>query len=183
MKPPRHTALVLLLALGAGSWWLAGNHAAAPSTESAGPAGSPGYYINDATLEQTDDAGRTTLSAHASRALQQDAGSSVALESPTVRYRADSGRAWLMTAQRGTLPQGRSLVDLDGDVALRAEGAAGAVVHTEHLELDVPAQVASTAQPVRIDLPPHSLLAGGLHADLTKETLRLEGTVHGTFSR
>jgi LPS export ABC transporter protein LptC len=180
---PRHITLVLLLALAAGSWWLAGNHGTAPSADPAGPAGSPGYYLNDATLEQTDLSGRTTLVAHATRALQQDAGSSIALEAPTVRYRTDSGRMWLMTAQRGLLPQGRSLVELDGDVALRAEGAGGAVVHTEHLELDVPAQVASTAEPVRIELPPHALLAGGLHADLTKETLRLEGVVHGTFSR
>jgi LPS export ABC transporter protein LptC len=174
---------VLLLALAAGSWWLAGSHGGAPPADGAAAPGSPGYYLNDATLEQTDESGRTTLVAHASRALQQDAGSSVALEAPTVRYRADSGREWLMTSATGLLPSGRSVVVLDGDVALRSQGSGGAVVRTEHLELDVTAQVATTAEPVRIEMPPHVLLAHGLHADLTQETLRLEADVHGTFAR
>ena len=183
MTRPRITTLPLLIGLAAGSWWLATGHGPAPAGPGIATQAAPGYYLNDATLEQTDAAGRTTLLAHAARARQQDAGADVMLEAPAVRYQTRAGRQWLMTARNGRLPTGRSRVELDGDVALRAQGMGGAVVHTEHLELDVNAQVASTAEPVRIEMQPHVLLARGLHADLTQETLRVEADVHGTFPR
>jgi LPS export ABC transporter protein LptC len=180
---PRQTALLMLAGLAAGSWWLAGGHGAAPAVEGGATQAAPGYYLVDATLEQTDAAGRTTLLAHAVRAAQQGDGAGIGLDAPTVRYRTATGREWLMTARQGLLPAGGSVVDLDGDVTLHAEGSGGAVVRTERLQLDVPRQLATTEQPVRIEMPPHELLARGLRADLTQETLRLEAEVHGTFPR
>jgi len=183
VKAPRHSLLVLLTGVAAGTWWLVGSHDAGSPGYTPAPLATPGYYLTDATLEQTDATGQRTLLAHAARASQLEPNGDVALESPTVRYHTRAGRDWLMTARLGTLPAGQPRVDLEGDVELRADGAGGAVVRTEHLDLDVPAQVATTSDPVRIELARHTLLAHGLRADLTEESLRLEADVHGTFPR
>ena len=103
MTVPRPSAFAALLALAAGSWWLAGNHGTAPAVDATASQNSPGYYLNDATLQQTDASGRTTFVAHAARALQQDTGGSVTLETPAVQYRTASGRAWRMTSGRGPM--------------------------------------------------------------------------------
>ena len=178
--------LVLLLGLAAGSWWLArgGRDTGAPAGAAADKA--PGYYLVDATVEQTDASGLATLRAHAERATQADPGGAVILQRPTLHYQPQADRDWVMTADAGTLPAHSQQVLLDGNVELRAAGrgpASGAVVRSEHLELDVATHLATTAEPVRIELAPHTLLAHGLHADLTRETLRLEAAVHGTFLR
>lgn len=183
MKRSQTRLILLLVALGAATAWLAQNPDTAPAEDAAAPASAPGYYLTDATLEQTDVNGRRTLLAHAERARQLDAGGDVSLETPTVRYHARTGRDWVMTAREGTLPAGQQRVNLEGDVSLRADATGGAVVRTEHLELDVPAQVATTTDAVRIELAPHALHAHGLRADLTQESLHLEADVHGTFSR
>lgn len=183
MKRSQTRLILLLVALGAATAWLAQRPDSAPTEDAAAPASAPGYYLTDATLEQTDASGQRTLLAHAERARQLDAGGDVSLEVPTVRYHARAGRDWIMTAHEGTLPAGQQRVDLEGDVALRADAAGGAVVRTEHLTLDVPAQVATTTDPVRIELAKNALHAHGLRADLTQESLRLEADVHGTFTR
>lgn len=186
MTRARPVALVTLIGLAAASWWLAsGNRDGAARSDQA-VAAAPGYYLVDATMEQTDALGNTTLSAHAERAVQSDASGVVTLQHPTLHYQPQSGREWLMVADGGTLPAHSQQVLLDGNVQLRAAGsgpASGAVVRTGHLELDVGTHLATTTDPVSIELAPHALLARGLRADLTHETLRLESAVHGTFAR
>jgi LPS export ABC transporter protein LptC len=177
--------MLLLLGLTAGSWWLAASQRGAPPSAAAVLAAQPGYYLVDATVEQSDANGQPTLSAHAARATQLDPGGDIGLEAPTLHYRPEPARDWIMTATTGRLPARSSQVQLDGAVILRSAGAgpgAGAVVHTDHLQLDVATHVASTSEPVRIELAPHVLAARGLRADLSHDTLQLESAVHGTFT-
>lgn len=186
MSRTRPLALLLLLALAAGSWWLAGGSTDRQAAEQTSAGAQPGYYLQDATLAQSDQTGRTTLSAHAQRATQSDTRGAVALQTLTLHYYPEPGRDWVMTSNTGLMPAGTQTVVLDGDVELHAAGAVGgtaAVVRTEHLQLDLASHLATTAEPVRIELAPHALLARGLRADLTRETLRLESAVHGTFRR
>jgi LPS export ABC transporter protein LptC len=179
-------ALVFLIGLAVGSWWLARRDADDRQPAPAPLAAQPGYYLNDATLEQTDATGRLTMRVHSARAAQQGEQGPVRLEQLEVHYFPEPGQDWLMTSAAGSLPPAGRVVEFEGDVRLRAAAAAsatGAVVRTEHLALDVDATLATTADPVRIEFGPHAVVARGLRADLKRETLRLESAVNGTFTR
>lgn len=185
MKLPGPTALVFLIGLAAGSWWLAQRDRGEPGPE-APPAPQPGYYLSDATLEQTDATGRLTLRVHSARAAQDGLQGPVHMQQLEVHYFPEPGQDWLMTSAAGTLPPAGRVVEFEGDVRLRAAAAAaatGAVVRTEHLALDVDSTLATTADPVRIEFGPHAVIARGMRADLKHETLRLESAVNGTFTR
>jgi LPS export ABC transporter protein LptC len=178
-------ALVFLIGLAAGSWWLARRDSGEERPE-APPEQQPGYYLSDATLEQTDATGRLTLRAHAARAAQEGEQGPVQLQQLEVHYYPEPDQDWLMTSAAGSLPPAGRVVEFEGDVRLRAAAAAaatGAVVRTEHLALDIDTTLATTADPVRIEFGPHAVNARGLHADLKHETLRLESAVNGTFTR
>ena len=180
------TTLLVLIGLAAGSWWLAQRDADEPPPASAALSAQPGYYLRDATLEQTDATGRMTLRVHSARAAQQGDQGPVHLEQLEVHYFPEPGQDWLMTSAAGSLPPAGRVVEFEGDVRLRAAAAAaatGAVVRTEHLALDVDSTLATTADPVRIEFGPHAVVARGLRADLKRETLRLESAVNGTFTR
>ena len=185
MKASGPLALVFLVGLAAGSWWLARRDVGEQAAQ-APLAAQPGYYLSDATLEQTDATGRLTLRVHADRAAQQGDQGPVQLAQLEVHYFPEPGQDWLMTSTSGSMPPTRREVDFEGDVRLRAAAAAaatGAVVRTEHLALDVDSNLATTTDPVRIEFGPHAVVARGLRADLKHETLRLESAVNGTFTR
>jgi lipopolysaccharide export system protein LptC len=181
MRIPTPVALLLLTLGAAASWWIS-----QPETE--GPAApaqftQPGYYLNDAFLEETDNSGRLTLKVHAATARQLEQRGPVLLNQLKVDYLPSPDRDWRMTSVGGTLlPDGRQVL-LAGDVRLAAPSEGAAVVRTEHLRLDVDKEVATTDDPVRIEMPLHSVDARGLRADLKRETLRLESSVDGTFTR
>ena len=186
MKLSGPVALVFLIGLAVGSWWLARRDSDEPQPASSALAAQPGYYLRDATLEQTDAAGRMTLRVHSARASQQGDQGPVRLEQLEVHYYPEPGQDWLMTSAAGSLPPAGRVVEFEGDVRRKAAAAAaatGAVVRTEHLALDVDSTLATTADPVRIEFGPHAVVARGLRADLKHETLRLESAVNGTFTR
>jgi LPS export ABC transporter protein LptC len=186
MKLSGPVALVFLIGLAVGSWWLARRDGEDRQAVQAPLAAAPGYYLSDATLEQTDATGRMTLRAHAARAAQQGEQGPVQLSELELHYFPAPGQDWLMTSTSGSLPPAGRIVEFEGDVRLRAAAAAaatGAVVRTEHLSLDVDGDLATTTDPVRIEFGPHAVVARGLRADLKHETLRLESAVNGTFTR
>ena len=179
-------AFLFLIGLAGGSWWLASRSTDLRSVTPAAVPDQPGYYLRAAVLDQTDVSGRRTLTASAERATQDPAAGVVRLEQLVVDYFPQPGRDWVMTSAAGSLPAGGRVVELQGDVRLQAAAAAeatGAVVRTEHLRLDLDSNLATTADPVRIELAPYALDARGLRADLKRETLTLESTVNGTFPR
>ncbi len=181
MRIPQPVTLIALTLLAAATWWISRPDDAGPEAPAA--VTQPGYYMNGAELEQSDQSGRLTLRARAAAAHQVERGGPVLLDEVQVDYLPSLGRDWRMTSVGGTLmPDGRSVL-LVGDVQLRAPFEGAAVAHTEHLRLDLDEQTATTGDPVRIDLPPHSVAARGMVADLKRETLRLESSVDGTFTR
>jgi len=186
MRIPTPVWLVTLIGLAAASWWLANRGGGEPAVELATRLPQPGYYLKDALLTQTDETGRQTLRAHAGTASQRAERGPIDLEQLEIHYYPAAGQDWLMTSDAGSLPPEGKTVLLQGDVRLRAAAAAaatGAVVRSEHLLLDIDRQIATTADPVRIQFPPHEIHARGLRADLKHETLRLESAVNGTFTR
>jgi LPS export ABC transporter protein LptC len=179
--------LVFLVGLAAGSWWLANREGAEEAPAAAGGSGQPGYYLRDATLEQTDETGRLELRVTTARAVQDPATRNVRAETLRVDYFLDAPRTWVMTANGGTLPPDGQSVLLEGDVRLAGRDpvpdAATGVIRTERLRLDVDGSVAATQDPVRIEFGPHVLTAVGLHADLKNDRVHLQSDVHGKFAR
>jgi LPS export ABC transporter protein LptC len=107
-----------------------------------------------------------------------------------VDYATLPNARWHLTAARGSMAGEGRYVRLEGDVRLSRPLEAGgrqpaspAVVRTEHLLLDTVSELATTADPVRIELAPHTLAARGMRADLKRETLRLEAAVDGRYAR
>ena len=178
--------MLFLIGLAGGSWWLANRSGDLPAAPSEPVQAQPGYYLRAAVLDQTDATGRVKLTARAERATEEVAAGPVRLEQLVVDYYPEPGRDWVMTSATGSLPPGGRVLQLAGDVRLRAAAAGavtGAVVHTQHLRLDLDSHLATTADPVRIELAPHVLEARGLRADLTADTLVLESAVSGIFPR
>jgi len=181
MRLPTSVTLALLTLAAALSWWLGRPEDSGPATPAA--VTQPGYYMNGAELEQTDQSGRLTLKVRAATARQTEQQGVVRLDQIQVDYLPSVGRDWRMSALGGTLlPGGRSVL-LAGDVRLTAPFEGAAVARTEHLRLDLDEQLATTTDPVRIEMPPHAVDARGIRADLKRETLRLESAVDGTFTR
>lgn len=178
--------LVFLVGLAAGSWWLANRGADGNAPASTARTTQPGYYLKGATLEQTDATGRVEMRVHAAEAVQDPASRNVQASTLRVDYLLDAPRTWVMTARSGTLPPDGQHVLLQGDVTLTGRtgtNAPPAIVHTEHLRLDVDASVATTNDPVRIEMGPQSVRARGLRADLKADRLRLESSVNGRYTR
>jgi LPS export ABC transporter protein LptC len=181
MRVPTPVTLACLTVLAAASWWLARRDGAGPAAPAA--VTQPGYYLKNAELEQTDATGRLNLKVHAAAATQVEQHGAVQLTELRVDYLPEPGRDWRMTAARGMLPPTGRRVLLEGDVRLSAPAEGGALVRTEHLNLNLDQELATTSDPVRVELAPHAITARGLRADLKRETLRLESAVNGTFAR
>jgi LPS export ABC transporter protein LptC len=186
VKIPGPVALVFLVGLAAGSWWLASRTRDETAATTVTRAGQPGYYLNGAMLEQTDETGRVELRVTAANAVQDPASRIVRAESLTVEYFLDAPRTWVMTSRTGELPQDGQIIKLQGDVRLTGGGMPGgvpAVIRTDHLTLDVDRSIASTRDPVRIEMGKNAVTARGLHADLKTDRLRLESNVNGRYTR
>lgn len=185
MRVPGPVALVFLVGLAAGSWWLANRDREPAEPATAARTGQPGYYLKDATLQQTDETGRVEMRVTAANAVQDPATRVVRGETLRVDYFLDEPRTWVMTADAGTLPPDGQTVQLEGDVRLTGldTGSDPAVIRTERMTLDVDASVATTPEPVRIDMGTNSITARGLRADLKTDRLQLEADVHGRYTR
>ena len=185
MKIPGPVALVFLVGLAAGSWWLANRDREPDEPAAAVRSGQPGYYLKDATLQQTDETGRVEMRVTAATAVQDPATRAVRGETLRVDYFLDEPRTWVMTANAGTLPPDGQTVELEGDVRLTGldAGSEPAVIRTERMTLDVDASVATTRDPVRIEMGTNAITARGLRADLKNDRLQLEADERGRYAR
>ena len=175
---------VVVGAVALASWWLA-SHESHPRTQAASNPPAPGYYFEDARLTETDAAGQTILKLHTRHAEQDVQSRSIRVRDIAVDYHSAPDAEWHLQADSGSMPVGADVLTLRGHVELRSIGArnAGAVVHTDRLSLDRTHHIASTEDAALIDWPPHQISARGFNLDLTRRTLALEHSVHGTFNR
>lgn len=184
LRIPGPVVLVFLAGLALGSWWLA-NRERDRGAPAAATQAAPAYYLRDAVLEQTDETGRVELRLVAERAEQDPQTRDVRLETLRVDYfLVAPERTWVMTAAEGQLPPDSRVVQLQGDVRLQgteAKRTRAATIRTERLRFDVDRSLATTADPVRIELVPHALEGRGLRADLRNDRVELESEVHGRF--
>ncbi len=185
MNPPRgrplRTGLLALAAVASAFLYLRQRGPDAPP----GPAArlAPGYYVRDATLEGTGDDGRLLYRVRAADARQVDASGLIRLTDVRVDYTPAAAVPWELTATRGQMPPGRTIIELSGEVVATARepGAEPLAIHTDYLELDPDAYVASTDRGVRVERARDTLRARGLRAYLKEDRLELEHDVQGRF--
>jgi LPS export ABC transporter protein LptC len=181
----RLTALAALLALIVGIVVLRG-----PQRESNAPAApgaplhDPGYSALQARLIQTGPDGQPMYILDAAQIQQRPDAGLVDLQQVQLGFHDASGNAWTARAQRGELAQERGIVELDGDVHVAGilPGTADpAEIVSEHLALDIDAQIVTTRDPVTLVTAGRQLNATGLVASLKERHVQLESAVHGSF--
>jgi LPS export ABC transporter protein LptC len=179
-------ALVLVLALIAGTILLGRNGAPEPAATSDAHAEDPGYAARDAEIVQTGADGWPLYQLNAKVIRQRPREQRVELESLAMDYRTVQGARWRLRADRGALLQDAQQIEVDGSVVLTGpiQGSTAPVdVRTEHLAFDTRQEIASTDAEVTLVWSAQRLQSTGLVANLKGEQVRLESNVHGRFSR
>lgn len=189
MKDRLAWVLLLVAAGAAAAWFVTRSEDLEPAANAAAGL-QPGYYLKEATLSETGKDGRLRLRVTAARADQQPLDGSVRLTDIRVQYHqqtgVQAGQIWFLDAAEGLLPEDRVLVQLQGNVHMTARSVTrplAAVIQTEKLVLDTRRDIATTREPVAIDIGGHSVYARGMRAELMKDRLQLESNVHGLFTR
>jgi lipopolysaccharide export system protein LptC len=175
-------SLLLLAAAGASWYW---RRPQSGVEETARPPEVPrGYYLKNAILLGTDDAGRVIYEVSAARAEEEPDSNALALETVEVQYRPATDVHWLLKADSGAAPADGSLLILQGAVELASrpvEGGASTVIRTNRLQLDPQAYVASSLEAVSVFIGEERLDAVGMKAYLKDDRLELESGIHGNF--
>ncbi len=152
-------------------------------TDQPAPA-QPGYYLNDASIIETDATGAPRLKLVANTINQNLADDSITLQQVTLNYQNAADRRWLLTAEQGHLVNGSRAISFTGNVHIRPLAPASSPVslRTETLNVDTERQTASAPGRVNIEMDHQQLTAVGLKYDLKRQKLQLESQVHGQFN-
>jgi lipopolysaccharide export system protein LptC len=144
-----------------------------------------GYYVNDATLTGTDDAGRILYRLSAATVVQTPADGSISLQSVAMNYDPAGQAPWTLHADTGRIPPGGKMIELSGNVvaATREADSPAATIRTDYLELDPDTEVATTDREVVIDYAGSTVHATGLRAMLRQDRLQLLSDVTGRYVR
>jgi LPS export ABC transporter protein LptC len=177
--------LLLLLAIGAGSWFMRGpatNGVTGAADDAA--AQDPGYVSVDAELVETGDDGHPLYRLRAARIEQLPPSPGIVLVAPQLRYEPAQQSAWALTAEHGELDSAQQRVELSGSVEARgaAVGETPLIVRGEHLSVDMQQQTVHSDSRVAIDWGRMRLTAQRLHINVKDGTLRLESGGHGELA-
>lgn len=136
----------------------------------------PGYYLKDAIITQTQVDGSPDMRLIASRIDQQRTDQSIRLQTVQVDYLKIPERHWILTSERGEIPENSQIVQFSGNVELRpADTKPLTFLRTEALTIDIQNNVAyTTTSPVQVRLGSNSMTVRKLVADLKTEKVRLE---------
>jgi LPS export ABC transporter protein LptC len=178
-------ALLGLLALALGSWFLTEPSKLSRPKPSAPAAAKLGYFLKGTVLTDYGPNGTPAVRIAAERIDQVAGSNEVELHNVRLDYAAGSDRLWIMVGEHARVQAGGQQIDVDGNVRLQGleQGREGpAVIRTDQLHYDVPNAVAHTDDEVRIEFSRHTLSAHGLTARLNERSMRLESRVHGRFN-
>ena len=145
----------------------------------------PGYFLTGAIITETSKDGTARVRIRAERIEQIPRDNSVELSSLNLTYTGAEERRWVVTADRGRVPEASKIVHLEGNVriqGLMAGPGPDAVIDTSTLDFDTDNSIAQTDDDVRIAMGSRALTARGLNADLKQGLVRLKSRVHGQFN-
>lgn len=177
-------AIVLLLLLAAGSWYLSQKLRNDDREVSSSEMLQSGFYLKSARILGTGEDGRLLYEIDADYAEQQE-NDEVELQNVQIQYAADSAVPWTLNADRALVGDQRDHVTLSGHVvAVSNEGFSGEVteIRTQLLELEPESFRAETDERVQIRIGARSLTATGMLAMLQSNQLHLKSNVSGKFA-
>jgi lipopolysaccharide export system protein LptC len=179
------TLVLLAVIAGASTWALRHLNPSAPSATPA-PGHAPDYYLKGATITQLGTTGKLDYRLLAKQATHHPDDGSVDLSAPRLTWYGDQSaqnKPWRVTAAHGLVPAGGNIVHLTGHVVVthREKGGATLKIFTPRLDLETQNRVARTDAPVRIVRGPSHVHATGMVIQLTRNHLRLENAVRGTY--
>jgi LPS export ABC transporter protein LptC len=178
-------ALLGLLALAIGSWFLTDTGRDGGPKPNTRAAAKLGYFLKGTVLTDYGADGAPAVRIAAERIDQVPGADDVELHNVRLDYAAGGDRLWIMVGERARVQEGGQQIDVDGNVRLQGleRGREGpAVIRTDQLHYDVPNAVAHTDGDVRIEFSRHTLTARGLTARLNERSMRLESRVNGRFN-
>jgi LPS export ABC transporter protein LptC len=181
----RNTLVMAVLAVLAAATWLYGRPAPTPPRPAPASGAQPlGYYIHDARILGTDDQGRITYQISADSLEELPGEERLKLDAVHVEYRPSDADAWSISAAAASGPKDRSELDLQGNVTLRSDPAAGrdaTIITAESLRFFPESSTVESDTPVSLKVGGWELDAGKLRTHLKGDVVQLESEVHGKF--
>jgi LPS export ABC transporter protein LptC len=160
------------------------NSPAANTAQSAAP--EPGFVATRAQIIETGDNGQPLYTLEAQRIEQPVPQGIVYLTDPVLHYAPPGANPWVLTAQRGQLPQSADNADLSGMVSATGmpEGSTRTIHFlTSTLHVDMHRQLATSPAVVHVDWAGSELSGYGMRADLKSGQIELFRNVHGVMVR
>lgn len=157
---------------------------AAVAAQAAAP--EPGFVALGAQIIETGDDGQPLYTLDARRIEQPMPEGTIYLTDPVLHYQPPGASPWVLTAQRGQLPQSAENADLSGMVS--ANGKPQGSTRTIHfstatLHVDMQQQLATTSSVVHVDWAGSQLSGRGMRADLKSGQIELFHDVKGVMVR
>ncbi len=180
----RLSVLVVLLVIAAlASWFVArDNGARTPSPAAVQPL-NRGFYLEDARILGTDNAGTLLYEIRAEYAEQQS-DERIRFSEVTVEYSPDTDIPWSIRADSALLAPDEQRVLLEGNVrAVSEKGFSGeqTEVVTASLSLDPEQSIVETDDRIRIRIGDRSLTGTGMLASLKDNRMEIRSNVSGRF--
>lgn len=146
-------------------------------------AAQAGYYLQDASVTETDASGAARFKLHATQITQNPSNDSIDLQQVQLDYQSAPDSQWLLTAERGHLVTGSRVIDFTGNVNITPKPPSDNQIelHTETLSIDTENNMATAPDKVDFAMDRQYLNAVGLKYDLKRQKLQLESRVHGQF--
>jgi len=188
-RTPLFIAILLLTALGV--WWLlsgeqAGNRLDfALHAQQQRAAGGSDYYMEGVRSEQFSTAGQLAHVLQSPRIDHDPKLAQLRMQSPQVFLQRADGEPWQLNAATALANDDLQNIELNGDVRLsRGQGfKPNMIISTEHLQLDLQQERASTDNEVRFINAYGEITGIGLDADLKTEVLNLQHHVRGRYAQ
>ncbi|MBT8422471.1 MAG: LPS export ABC transporter periplasmic protein LptC [Gammaproteobacteria bacterium] len=141
------------------------------------------YYLDSATLTGTGPDGQVRYSMTTRRAQQRNDAQEIALDDIRMDYGAPQGLPWKVRADRGRIPQGESVIVLEGNIIAisGADHPNRTEIRTQILSIDQNTMLARTNEKVTLLFEERRLNATGMEADFATNNLKLLSNVNGKF--
>lgn len=141
------------------------------------------YYLESAELTGTAPDGSVLYTVKTRHAKQVSDTNSIELSDIKMDYGEPQGLPWKVSADRGRIPRGARVIELEGNVvAISAQNHPNqTVINTERLDIEPATQRASTQNRVTLLFDNRRLNATGMVADFETNNLKLLSNVHGKF--
>ncbi len=176
--------IIFLVLLTLGSFWLSHKNVEERKTPVTDLDQSIDYVLQNFNLQIFDTSGRLTLNLHAPLFRNNPVMKLGTIDHPVIALE-QSETEWALVAERATMTEDRHHIHLFGHVIVqRFETATGnhTQMNTREIEVEIPAQTASTAEPVSLSDGRNHMQALGMDLDIKSGRFQLRQNVKASYA-